>query len=148
MPQFIPSSYRHYAVDYDRDGKRDLWKSDQDIMASAANSLKVHGWQKGAPTRLPVLMDSNHPAVRELLNRGVSGKATVEALLGMGIAWAGETPSLDAVQEASLLAYSWEDGERTVVIFQNFRTLLRYHRSVNYALVVADLAEALASESS
>ncbi len=51
LPQFIPSSYRSYAVDYDRDGHRDLWNSDPDILASVANYLKRHGWSgaRGIP---------------------------------------------------------------------------------------------------
>jgi membrane-bound lytic murein transglycosylase B len=147
MPQFIPSSYRHYAIDYDRDGKKDLWRSHTDILASVANFLKTHGWQKGAPILLPVMADSSHPVVRELLDRGMRGRTTVRDLLGMGIAWADEMTMPDEGQEVSLLAYPWEDGERAVALFPNFQVLLRYNRSINYALVVADLTEMLVNES-
>ena len=51
MPQFMPSSYIHYAVDFDNDGKIDLWNSIPDIVASVANYLKSHGWNYNEPAR-------------------------------------------------------------------------------------------------
>jgi membrane-bound lytic murein transglycosylase B len=147
VPQFIPSSYRHYAIDYDGDGKRDLWQSHGDIVASVANFLRQHGWEKGAPVRLPVAVDSNYSAVQELIGQGLGEKTTVASLMSRGVAFANETTGPDKTQEVSLIAYPQENREHVVAIFANFRTLLRYNRSVNYALVVADMAEILASES-
>ena len=142
-PQFIASSYRAFAVDDDGDGQRNLWQSEPDILASVANYLARHGWQKGAPIRLPVSADGQQPTVRTLLEQGLQGKTTVEKLLGSGVAWAGEPTAVDGKQEVSLLAYPSDDGEKTVALFPNFRTILTYNRAVNYALVVADLAEQL-----
>lgn len=84
--------------------------------------------------------------MKELVSRGVQGRTTVGALLGMGVAWAEEAVPLEDGQEVSLMTYPWEDNERMVVLFPNFRVILRYNRSINYALVVADLAEALVVE--
>jgi membrane-bound lytic murein transglycosylase B len=142
-PQFIASSYRAYAVDFDQDGKRDLWRSDGDILGSVANYLSRHGWQKGAPIRLPVTADSQRPAVQALLDQGIKGTTTIEALLGTGVAWAGSTPTVNGSPDVSLLAYPTDTGEQTTVLFPNFRAILTYNRAVNYALVVSELAELL-----
>jgi membrane-bound lytic murein transglycosylase B len=144
-PQFIASSYRRYTVDFDGDGRRDLWQSEPDILASVANYLKVHGWRKGAPIRLPVTADGQAPSVRALLEQGLQGKTTVEKLLASGVAWAGEPAVVDSTQEISLLAHASDDGEKTVVLFPNFRTILTYNRAVNYVLAVADLSELLSA---
>jgi membrane-bound lytic murein transglycosylase B len=146
-PQFMPSSYRHYSVDYDQDGKRDLWQTDQDILASIANYLKLNGWQRGAPIRLQVTADAGQPTVQALLNQGLKGKSTVSALLATGVAWAGPTVPppvpVDGGQEVSLLSYPTADGEQTAMLFPNFRAILTYNRAVNYALVVSELADLL-----
>jgi membrane-bound lytic murein transglycosylase B len=140
-PQFIPSSYRHYAVDHDGDGVRDLWRSDGDIAASVANFLNVHGWRAGGQLRLHVRVDPRHKRVRELLDRGLRARVRLKELPDLGGEWSVDPRPADLDQEVSLLAYSWENSQRTVAVFSNFRSLLRYNRSVNYALVVADLAE-------
>ena len=142
--QFIPSSYRAYAVDFDGDGKRNLWSSDADTLASIANYLKLHGWRKGAPTRLPITLDGTRPALRTLLDQGAQGKTTLAQLVTAGASWDG-TPAppagVDAAQEISLLAYPSDTGEKTVMLFPNFKAILTYNRAANYALAVSDLAD-------
>jgi membrane-bound lytic murein transglycosylase B len=145
-PQFIASSYRAYAVDFDHDGKRDLWQSEADILGSVANYLSIHGWQKGAPIQLPVTADGRRPTVQALLDQGVKHTTTVETLLGTGIAWAGTPPPppIDGDEQVSLLAYPMDDGEHTAVLFPNFKSILTYNHAVNYALVVSELAALIA----
>lgn len=145
-PQFIASSYRAYAVDFDHDGKRDLWGSEADILGSVANYLSRHGWQKGEPIRLPVTADGRGPMVQALLKQGVNRTTTVETLLGTGVAWAGTPPPhpLDGSEEVSLLAYPTDDGEQTSAIFSNFKAILTYNHAINYALVVSELAALIA----
>ncbi len=140
-PQFVPSSYRHYAVDYDGDGRRDLWRSDGDIAASVANFLNAHGWRAGEQIRLHVRVDTEQGRVRELLDRGLDARVRLKELPDLGGGWSVEPRPSELDQEVSLLAYSWENSRRTVAVLPNFRALLRYNRSVNYALVVAELAE-------
>jgi membrane-bound lytic murein transglycosylase B len=140
-PQFVPSSYRNYAVDYDGDGRRDLWRSDGDIAASVANFLNVHGWRAGEKIRLPVRVDSDQERMRELLDRGLDARVRLKELPDLGGEWSVDPHPSELEQEVSLLAYSWENRQRTVAVLSNFRTLLQYNRSVNYVLVVADLAE-------
>ncbi|MEW6325295.1 MAG: lytic murein transglycosylase [Nitrospirota bacterium] len=145
-PQFIASSYRRFTVDYDGDGKRDLWGSYGDIFASVANYLKMNGWRPGAPTRLPVTVNGEASAARAALDQGLQGKITIQKLLETGVAWAGEPVHplpIDDSQEVSLLAYPSTDGEKTVALFPNFRAIMTYNRAVNYALVVSDLADLL-----
>ena len=145
-PQFISSSYRHYSVDFDGDGKRDLWNSDADILGSVGNYLKRHKWQRGEPVRLPVSADGTEPQIRSLLNKGIEEKSTVEALLANGVSWAGDTNPVNGDAAASLLAYPSPDGEQTVIVLQNFRSILTYNHAINYALVVSDLADLLRAE--
>jgi len=140
-PQFIASSYRAYAVDFDKDGKRDLWQSEADILGSVANYLSRHGWQKGAPIRLPVTADGQRPEVKSLLTQGTSRTTPLATLLGSGVAWAGTTGPIDGNPDVSLLAYPTDSGEQTVVLFPNFRSILTYNHAANYALVVTELAE-------
>lgn len=141
QPQFVPSSYRRYAVDHDGDHVRDLWRSDGDIAASVANFLNAHGWRAGEQIRLPVRVDPRHERVRELLARGLKARVRLKELPGLGGAWTADPRPSELDQDVSLLAYSWENSQRTVAVLPNFRTLLRYNRSVNYVMVVADLAE-------
>lgn len=143
-PQFIPSSFRRFAVDGDGDGKRDLWRSDGDIQASVANYLKLHGWEKGAPIRLKVRPGPEDPAVRQLLDQGMKGRTTPEQFSKLGLAWAGDGVAVNEGQEFSLMSYPLERGEQWVAIFSNFRAILRYNPSFNYALVVTELSEQLA----
>jgi membrane-bound lytic murein transglycosylase B len=144
-PQFVPSSYRNYAVDHDRDGRRDLWQSDGDIAASVANFLIVHGWRAGEQIRLQVQVDGEQARVRDLLDRGLDARIRLKELPAFGVGWSVEPHPSELEQEVSLLAYSWKNSRRTVAVLPNFRALLKYNRSVNYALVVAELS-ALYSE--
>ena len=61
IPQFMPSSFRSYAVDGDGDGHRDLWNDWADVFASVANYLKVHGWRAGEPVMVPRRRDRRQP---------------------------------------------------------------------------------------
>jgi membrane-bound lytic murein transglycosylase B len=142
-PQFIASSYRRFTVDHDGDGKRDLWGSDGDIFASVSNYLKMNGWQRGGPTRLPVTVNGEAPDVQALLAQGLEAKTTVKKLIENGVAWAGQPTAVDGDLQVSLLAYPSPDGEKTAAIFPNFRAIMTYNRALNYALVVSDLAEQL-----
>ena len=143
MPQFISSSYRHYAIDYDGDGKRDLWHSKGDVIGSVANYLKVHGWQAGMPVRLPVEIDPGNPSISKLLQERMKAQVTVRELNQLGVTWPdGPIPGL-ADQRVSLLSYQSAEGEKVVAVFSNFRTILRYNHAVNYALLIADLSELL-----
>lgn len=135
--QFIPTSYLAYAVDFDGDGRRDIWAEHPgDALASTAAYLSRSGWQRGQPwgmeARLPAGFDT------ALAGRG-KGRATAEwAALGVTAAEGGGLPG----GVASLLAPAGAGGP-AFLIFQNFNVILRYNNAENYALGVGHLSDRL-----
>jgi membrane-bound lytic murein transglycosylase B len=139
-PQFMPSSYRHYGVDGDRDRHVDLWGNWRDIFASVANLLKQNGWQTDGPVLAEAQLapGAAPPTVPRLLDL----TQTLEGLAALGIktdsALAGTTPAvLISAEQASGPAYR--------VGFNNFYVISRYNRSARYAMAVDDLAHVLAA---
>ena len=140
MPQFIPSSYRAYAVDGDGSGRIDLWNSMDDILASVANYFRVHGWRPGEPVVAPAATCGANAA--ELAQQGLATHTTVGALWEAGIGLAGPSPR-DPGAAAGLFALQYEEGPRYWVGFHNFYVITRYNRSLMYALAVYQLGEAI-----
>lgn len=141
VPQFIPSSFRSYAVDYDRDGLRDLWDSKGDILASVANYLRNFKWQFKGLIRLPASVNTENEAVQAVLGGGLRSKTPVSNLLSMGVRI---DPPPREDEEVSLVSYEPMEGDqRVLAVFGNFRALTRYNYSINYALVITEMAERL-----
>ena len=141
VPQFLPSSYRRYAVDFNHDGRRDLWNN-EDAIGSIANYYKSHGWQTGEPVFVAVEQQASGPSdeFMQLLERGIKPHTTVDA-----IRRAGASPAqvvADAMPAAVFNAET-EAGMRYWIGFNNFYVITRYNRSVNYALAVHELAHEL-----
>ena len=137
-PQFIPSSYRNFAVDGDGDGRRDLFTSWDDVLASVANYFVVHKWKTGEPvaTRATLVREvSQSPADNKL-----SADATVAALRQRGLRF-----STDQADDApaGLIVMEGEDGMEHWVAFHNFFVITRYNRSSMYALAVYQLGQAI-----
>jgi membrane-bound lytic murein transglycosylase B len=140
IPQFIPSSYRAYAVDGDGDGRIDLWNSMDDILASVANYFKAHGWRPGEPVVAPAVAGDQDPA--SLAQQGLSANITVGELWRAGVGLAGPAPRHpDAA--AGLFVLEHADGPRYWAGFHNFYVITRYNRSLMYALAVHQLGEAI-----
>ena len=138
--QFIPSSYRHYAVDFSKDGKRDLWNSPQDIIGSVANYFHQHGWKPGAPVATPATVTGNdYHAILEL---GYKPNTVLDALRHDGITPVGDFPD-DLV--AALIKFDQQDGPEYWLGFNNFYTITRYNRSPLYAMAVYQLSEEIRS---
>ncbi|HKU13719.1 MAG TPA: lytic murein transglycosylase B [Steroidobacteraceae bacterium] len=137
-PQFISSSYRSYAVDGDGNGKRDLWNSWDDVIASVANYLVAYGWRDGEPVVVPALLASDD------LSRFDTSKLelneTVQSLRDKGVRF--ET-TLPADARALLVVAQGKNGPVYRVGFNNFYVLTRYNRSPMYAMAVHDLGEAV-----
>ncbi len=141
VPQFLPSSYRRYAVDFDHDGKRDLWNH-SDAIGSIANYYKTYGWQPGEPVIVAIERQTEPPSdeFRLLLERGINPHTTVTAITRTGVTPAEFVPD-DAL--VSVIAAETEIGTRYWIAFNNFYIITRYNRSVNYALAVHELAQEL-----
>ncbi|UUW69834.1 lytic murein transglycosylase [Pseudomonas oryzihabitans] len=135
--QFIPTTYDQYAVDFDGDGRRDIWGSTADALASTANYLKASGWQDGKPWGYEVRVPANFDY--SLADMGVR-KSLAEwnalGIQGLGLPQPAAQPS----DSASLLLPAGHRGP-AFLVFNNFRTILRYNNSSSYALGVALLSE-------
>ena len=137
--QFLPSNYLAYAVDADGDGRRDIWGSLLDVMASTANFLARSGWQAGQPWGIEVRLPPGFDYARADLE--VRQPTTQWA--GEGVQSMDGAP-LPALQDASLLLPASARGP-AFLVGANFRTLLRYNNSTSYALAVGLLAQQLSS---
>lgn len=139
MGQFMPSSYRAYAVDGDGDGQRDLWRSTADVVGSVANYLAVHGWEPGGPIVRPATLAGD--ADRTLLeSRNFKPHMTIQAMHEAGFRGAAD---LEPGREGALVALQRKDEEAIWMTFKNFYVITRYNRSPMYAMVVYQLSEAL-----
>jgi membrane-bound lytic murein transglycosylase B len=135
--QFIPSSYRAYAVDFDGNGRRDLWRSLPDALGSVANYLAEHRWDPEGELVLPV---SNVPDGFDFeFNPRLA--VTLDDLSGQGIEF--ERNGLPADTRAMLVELETEDGHEYWVGLNNFYVITRYNRSPLYAMAVTQLAEAI-----
>ena len=133
--QFLPSVYLKYAVDADGDGKRDIWNSIPDVVASTANFLAQSGWRPSEPwgveVRLPVPFDYSRA---ELTVRQDSDAWAAQGVRAM------DGQPLPVMQGASILTPAGARGP-AVMVGNNFRVLLLYNSSTNYALAVSLLAQ-------
>jgi membrane-bound lytic murein transglycosylase B len=140
LPQFLPSSYRRYAIDFDGDGKKDIINSMADAIGSVANYYKVFGWRPGGAVVVPAEVSGNVDAV---LEAGIKPEQKVAELRKLGV-----TPSapVDEGTEAALITAVAVTGPRYWLGLNNFYVITRYNRSINYALTVNELAGELRSQ--
>jgi membrane-bound lytic murein transglycosylase B len=140
MPQFISSSYRHYAVDFDGDGRRDLWNNPADVIGSVANYFKGHGWNNGEPIacRASVAAPDRIDDLNEL-----KPNATIGLLKHRGV-----TPQqpLDDNEMASLFLFDGEDGDEYWLGLNNFYVITRYNHSALYAMAVYQLSREISDK--
>lgn len=137
--QFIPSSFRAYAVDFDGDGLRDIWTNETDAIGSVANYFSVHGWQPGQPTVELVTLraDADLASIDALANSTLTPEQTVASLAAMGF----EVGDLDPQQSAALFRMALEDDAEYWLGLQNFYVITRYNRSRLYSLAVHQLSK-------
>jgi len=135
MPQFMPSSWRRYAVDGDGDTHIDLWRNPADVVASVANFLVSHGWQPGRPTALKASVEGA-PEV----GGGIKPDTPLGELRQQGVRALGEAADSEP---GVLLRYGNGESAEYWVGLQNFYVITRYNRSSFYAMSVVQLAEAL-----
>ena len=140
IPQFMPGSYRRFALDYDHDGQRDLSGSAADAIGSVANFLKEHGWETGAPAALPARVAGD--AYRKLLDAGIKPQVRQAELGLFGVSGAESLPP-DTLCALIELETPGQDSEYWIGL-NNFYVITRYNRSSFYASAVLELARAIA----
>lgn len=139
-PQFIPTSYRDFSVDFDGDGFADIWTNPVDAIGSVANYFVAHGWQKNQPVVEQVKLLKNDQKLPELrLNR--FNLLTIEEAKAAGIQPVNKKLAKDS--KTLPMAFALEEGELYLLGMQNFYVITRYNHSRMYALAVYELAEAL-----
>ena len=142
-PQFMPSSFRAYAVDSTGDGKRDIWGNWADVSGSIANYFLKHGWRSNEAVATQATLGSNWRGDVPAPANSLKVKDTVESLSKKGVLFATE---LCADSKAKLLTYEGDDGIEHWVGFHNFFVITKYNRSVMYALAVHQLGQQIASK--
>ena len=136
--QFMPSSYRAYAVDGDGDGKRDLFGSLPDIFASIANYFVAHGWKAGEPVALPATRTGG---TAEFVPDGMEAKFSLPDLAEKGYR---PIEAVGHAADATVLNLDGIDGREHWITFKNFYVISRYNRSPLYSLAVYQLSQAIA----
>lgn len=133
--QFIPTSFLAYAVDGDNNGRRDIWGSIPDVMASTANYLAKNGWQRGQPWGVEVTLPEGFDYTRTEL----STRQSTQTWRSQGIR-AVQGQSLPDFDQASVIAPAGAQGP-AFLVGPNFRVIMRYNNATSYALAVALLSQ-------
>ncbi|MBW7013820.1 lytic murein transglycosylase B [Pseudomonas sp. N040] len=138
LPQFMPSSFRAYAVDFDGDGHIDIWNNPVDAIGSVANYFKQHGWTQGDAVVSRASVSGAQAA--EGLTVGIEPQLTMRQLRELG--WTSSTPVADDLK-VTAFRFEGAEGEEYWLGLPNFYTITRYNRSPMYAMAVYQLSQAL-----
>jgi len=140
IPQFISSSYRNFAVDFDGDNHIDIWNNPADAIGSVANYFSEHGWVSGE--EVAVRADVSDDRYLTLINKNLKPELTLAQMVEYGV-----TIPSDHKPEmpAKLLSYELENGVELWLGFTNFYVITRYNHSALYAMAVFQLANEIAA---
>lgn len=141
MPQFISSSFRRYAVDFDKSGQRNLWESPTDAIGSVANYFKKHHWKTGEPIASKVKVHGER--YRLLLSKGIKPNKTQQELLDNGVVLPN---GLQSHLKGRLVAFETKAGPEYWVVWRNFYVISRYNHSALYSMAVFQLSEKIHSQ--
>lgn len=139
-PQFMPSSWRNLAVDFDGDGKRDLINNPVDAIGSIANYFKANGWKPGEAVVVPariISQDYDSVISKELSTNSTLGEIAKKGLIPR------EAGSYLAAAPAAAIRLQGENGGEFWLGFTNFYVITKYNRSVLYAMAAYQLSQAL-----
>ena len=139
MPQFISSSFRSYAVDFDGDGRRDLWGSTADAIGSVANYFSRHGWRNGDPV---VSRAKVSESARSQASKRMRPEKTIAEYKQMGIE---PLTNFNDNESAILLGLEGKNGQEYWLGLYNFYVITRYNHSPLYAMAVYQLGQAVAT---
>ena len=133
IPQFMPSSYRKHAVDYNNDGKINLLNDPEDSIGSVANYFKKYGWQSGEPVaarvKLNEMTELNIKETHSMATWAEMGVSPMEQIADLNSAW--------------LLDFTVPEGKEFWLAFKNFQVIMLYNNNIFYAMSVHQLADAL-----
>jgi len=136
--QFMPTTYQRHAVDFDGDGKRDIWKSIPDALASTANYLQSLGWRSGERWGYEVEL----PPGFDYLLADETTERSLSSWIGLGLRLTRDLPLGDTDQRAVLVLPAGARGP-AFLILPNFKIILRYNTAMAYALSVGHLSDRL-----
>jgi membrane-bound lytic murein transglycosylase B len=142
-PQFMPSSFRAYAIDATGDGKRDIWNDWADVAGSVANYFSEHGWKTGEEVAAQATLGHTWAGPRPEPRNKLSASDTVDTLSQKGVMF---TTDQSPDSQGELLTYEVDGGLEHWVGFHNFFVITRYNRSAMYALAAYQLGEAIAGK--
>ncbi len=135
IPQFMPSSYAKYSIDFDDDGFRDLVESNSDAIGSIANYLNRHGWKR--EQSIAWLVDKGENGkIRNLASKKFKPRLSIDKIRIQGI----KIPKDVAGNKVAVIPFKLEKDREYLVGFKNFYVLTRYNPSSNYARTVYELA--------
>ena len=137
IPQFMPESYRKFAVDFNDDGERNIWKDRSDAIGSVANYLKSHGWKRGDPIVVPASTTNSN--VDELLTDSVKPSRRISDYATHGVT----TAALKSDELAALFTLEGETSLEYWLALNNFYAIMKYNPRTKYAMAVFKLAEAI-----
>jgi len=140
-PQFMPSSYRAYAIDSDGDGKRDIWNNWEDVIGSVANYLVVHGWQRGNQIIVPAILAEDSKEIE--IKNGLKATESIESLLSKGVIF---KTIMNGDHPAELLKLEQKNYSDYWVAMHNFFVITKYNHSVMYGLAVHQLGQDIAEQ--
>jgi membrane-bound lytic murein transglycosylase B len=139
LGQFMPSSYRAYAKDFEGDGVIDIWKNPNDAIMSVANYFVAHGWRPGAEV-ITAARFSGNPTI---FDTGLKPKLSIEVLAGKGLMPVTEQ-SVD--QLATPIQFDGKSGKEHWLGLHNFYVITRYNHSAMYAMAVHQLSQTLRAQ--
>jgi peptidoglycan lytic transglycosylase B len=138
MPQFMPSSYRAYAVDFNGDNHRDIWNNNADTIASVANYFARHHWQTEQAVAFPVNVTGED--YKQALSKDLKPDTTIAKLKSFNIT---VPEGLDDSLSVKLFAFENEKSDEYWIGLQNFYVITRYNHSPLYAMAVFQLSQAI-----
>ncbi|MGQ3890757.1 lytic murein transglycosylase [Legionella sp. CNM-4043-24] len=140
QPQFLPSSWVEYAIDYDGDGRKDIWESKPDVFASIANYMKKNGWQTGEPWAIHVKLPAG-------FDQKLEGKTIVKPVSewnAMGVRTESGQPLPFQNLQASIVQ---PNGGPVFLAYPNYKMILRYNNSIYYAGAIGYMADKICNRS-
>jgi membrane-bound lytic murein transglycosylase B len=142
-PQFMPSSFRAYAVDSTGDGKRDIWNNWADVAGSVANYFLAHRWRVGEEVVAQATLSSDWNGPVPKPANSLKATETVASLSKMGVMF---VTDFSAESEGQLLTYEGDEGIEHWVGFHNFFVITKYNRSAMYALAAHQLGQLISQK--